>query len=213
MGRGALGARVANEYDFGMFHRARVIFVFLLLGAIVNVAVAWGLAIAGSGVGNLAASSARKAETDFWGYPEAWPHEHDFRYLGFTATELRLPREEKRTDGGWHAAFRIEAGLPLQSLGGVVRGRSQHGQRKPSQHDAILTVPGDTTWLLPYGVNWPRFVANTLFHAALLGLMIFGPLTARATLRRKRRLCVACAYPIGISPVCTECGTAVKHVR
>ena len=31
--------------------------------------------------------------------------------------------------------------------------------------------------------------------------------------RRKRGLCPACAYPIGTSPVCTECGAAIQPQR
>jgi hypothetical protein len=32
----------------------------------------------------------------------------------------------------------------------------------------------------------------------------------RRSLRVKRGLCPACAYPVGVSPVCTECGGCVR---
>jgi predicted amidophosphoribosyltransferase len=53
-------------------------------------------------------------------------------------------------------------------------------------------------------------VINTVFYAVMLWL----PFTALRALRRRRRikrgLCPACAYPVGSSEVCTECGRPVK---
>jgi hypothetical protein len=59
---------------------------------------------------------------------------------------------------------------------------------------------------------WPGFAVNTLFYAAILWLLICGLFALRRfALRRfarvRRGLCPACAYPIGESPVCTECGS------
>jgi hypothetical protein len=59
---------------------------------------------------------------------------------------------------------------------------------------------------------WPGFAINTMFYAGMLWIVF----AARSDLRRWRRwrrirrgLCPACAYPVGTSPVCTECGTAL----
>ena len=55
---------------------------------------------------------------------------------------------------------------------------------------------------LPFG-----FALNTLFYAALLWLLVlFAPRHAR------RGLCPACAYPVGESAVCSECGAPVRAV-
>ena len=58
----------------------------------------------------------------------------------------------------------------------------------------------------PRSPIWPGFAINTIFYAAILWLLFFAPGAVRRTIRRKRGLCPACAYPIGTSPVCTECG-------
>ena len=53
---------------------------------------------------------------------------------------------------------------------------------------------------------WPGFAVNTLFYAGLLWLLILGPFALRRLIRRRRGLCPKCAYPIGESFVCSECG-------
>ena len=65
---------------------------------------------------------------------------------------------------------------------------------------------------LPLRPIWPGFLANTLFYATLLWLLIPGPFALRRFLRMRRELCPQCAYPMGESAVCTECGEALaKH--
>jgi hypothetical protein len=53
---------------------------------------------------------------------------------------------------------------------------------------------------------WPGLAVDLLFWAALLWLLIRGPFALRRFLRLKRGLCPHCAYPMGQSPVCSECG-------
>ena len=62
---------------------------------------------------------------------------------------------------------------------------------------------------LPLLPLFPGFVINTVFYALLLWVIFYGPFAARRMLRRRRGVCAKCAYPIGTSPVCTECGAAV----
>ena len=50
------------------------------------------------------------------------------------------------------------------------------------------------------------FAINTLFYAGVLWVLFCGPFALRRMIRRRRGQCPACAYPIGQSPVCTECG-------
>ena len=59
---------------------------------------------------------------------------------------------------------------------------------------------------MPLGPIPLGFAVNTLFYAALLWLLIPGPFALRRFLRVRRGLCPRCAYPIGESSVCTECG-------
>jgi hypothetical protein len=59
---------------------------------------------------------------------------------------------------------------------------------------------------LPKRPVWLGFVANTFFYAAILWLLIPGPFALRRLIRRRRDLCPKCAYPVGESDACTECG-------
>jgi hypothetical protein len=64
--------------------------------------------------------------------------------------------------------------------------------------------------LLPLRPIWPGFAINTLFYAAILWLLFAAPFALRRMRRIKRGLCPACAYPVGTSAVCTECGEPVN---
>lgn len=60
--------------------------------------------------------------------------------------------------------------------------------------------------LMPW---WPGFVLNTLFYAACSWLLAAGLARFRASRRLSRGQCPKCKYPIGTTPVCSECGFAV----
>lgn len=64
-----------------------------------------------------------------------------------------------------------------------------------------------------YAIRYDGLIVNTLVYALLLWLIFFAPFAARRALRRRRGTCEKCAYPIGTSPVCTECGAAVVAGR
>ena len=55
---------------------------------------------------------------------------------------------------------------------------------------------------------WPGFAVNTLFYAGVLWVLSCGPFALRRMIRKRRGQCTHCAYPIGTSDVCTECGAA-----
>ena len=63
-----------------------------------------------------------------------------------------------------------------------------------------------TARVLPFGLIWPGFGINTLFYSIMLWLLIPGPFVLRRLIRRRRGLCPKCAYPMGESAVCSECG-------
>ena len=52
---------------------------------------------------------------------------------------------------------------------------------------------------------WP-FLVNTLVYAGVLGSMCLLPGWFRRTRRRRRGLCAVCAYPVGPTAACSECG-------
>jgi hypothetical protein len=65
-------------------------------------------------------------------------------------------------------------------------------------------------YVLPRTILWPGFVINTACYAGAIWLLVFGPFAWRRWSRVRRGLCPACAYPVGASPVCTECGRPVR---
>ena len=68
--------------------------------------------------------------------------------------------------------------------------------------------------LLAYLPVWPGFAMNTLIYAVILWLLTLGPFALRRLIRRRRGLCPKCAYPMGESAVCSECGKELpKRVR
>ena len=62
---------------------------------------------------------------------------------------------------------------------------------------------------------WSGFAINTVFYAAMLWLLAFGPFTARRFIRNKRGHCIKCGYDLrgssgGGGEVCPECGTSTS---
>jgi hypothetical protein len=164
-----------------MKRRLVQILVLLVAGAIVNVAVAWGFAIC----------------FDIYPQDYKWVEDLGFTYVRHVAT----PEITK-----W------EVGFPSRSLYCQWQGHEEigwHAIQVPTPLPDRYAFKGDLA-SLPIGVLWPGFAINTIFYAAILGVLFFAPGELRQTIRRRRGLCPACAYPIGASPVCTECGAAVS---
>ena len=65
---------------------------------------------------------------------------------------------------------------------------------------------------LPYIPIPLGFVLNTLFDAAILWSLAFGPFTARRVIRHKHGLCINCGYDLrGVEhEACPECGVVVS---
>jgi hypothetical protein len=93
-----------------------------------------------------------------------------------------------------------ETGLPMRT---VALARTDAGVI------AHLRDPSWTSRLAGYRLVWPGFAINTLFYGAILWLLFAGVGFVKRRRRVKRGLCPACAYPVGVSPVCTECGRVV----
>jgi hypothetical protein len=184
--------------------------LFLLLGAIVNVAVAWGCA---------AWSHLQYERGDEYSPADVeWA-----RSVGFSFDASGLPTVIQRGSGlgvatcdvypyslwGRVGASRYSAGWPWQSL-------QAHFVRSDVRQDWLLkggyalSPEVNQQRVLPYGPIWPDFALNALFYAAILWLLFSAPFTLRHHLRRRRNLCPHCAYPIGMNDVCTECGRALS---
>jgi hypothetical protein len=62
---------------------------------------------------------------------------------------------------------------------------------------------------VPFGILPVGFAVNTLIYTVALGSMLFLSRATRRWIRSRRGRCPRCAYPIGTSDTCTECGEAL----
>jgi len=67
--------------------------------------------------------------------------------------------------------------------------------------------------MIPLRPIWPGFVMNWLFWSLAFGLLWLAVIAGRRFVRHLRRQCGSCGYPVGTSPVCTECGRRVKPME
>jgi hypothetical protein len=118
-----------------------------------------------------------------------------------------------RTYAGWPMfCIRDEQFSYLRSL--LSKGRSEHPRGFAYELPEIGSLfPSRHGFVLPYEPIWPGFAINTIFYAAIAWMLFAVPgalRRLRGGRRIKRGLCPACAYPVGDSRVCTECGKAVR---
>ncbi len=66
---------------------------------------------------------------------------------------------------------------------------------------------------LPVKPAWAGLGADTLVHGVMLWTLLWGTGALRHSVRRRRGLCPTCAYPMGSSALCPECGCATRGTR
>ncbi len=193
-----------------MKRRLLIIAVFLLLGAVLNVAVAWGCALLAPGTDTFERYSGvvdsrlsplvGDADLVLWGAT-------GYSGYGYDVVETTV---RPLVESGWQyssvAIVTGEAGLPLRSVYGHFIARGEFAPRRVCSLAAPWPFAGDPLSFLPFHPTWPAFAINTLLYAAILWLLAGGPSALRRFLRVRRGLCPKCAYPMGESAVCTECG-------
>ncbi len=183
-----------------MKRRLLTMAIFLLLGAVVNVAVAWGASIS-----TPTHRALRVYLVDL--FPEEEAKVAGNRYDGPTVTLTLLHP--------WGAGVGRVSTFPHIFVESGWPTRSREGSMLPDGslvESYLLTQanvgPVDYR-LLPLRPTWPGFGINTLFYAAILWLLIPGPFALRRLIRSRRGLCPSWAYPMGGAAVCTECGKAL----
>ncbi len=189
-----------------MKRRLLTILLFLLLGAVANVAVAWGCAV--RSIWGTGGASVGASESQWWDQraPAGFGGQFDggfcTRSLGALYTWLFSAQQRGVQP---YTALRIKAGIPALAL----EGSFWYDQNRALVYTDPPLAP--QPWLnearpFPFRPLWPGFAINTLFYAAILWLLIGALFVLRRFLRLKRGLCPKCAYPMGESSVCTECG-------
>ena len=212
--------------------------IFLSAGAVVNVAVAWAGAAWAPSAPSVPSVPAVPAvllvqPTFLDGWPEeslwlvgpmpvtepgAWTTPRGSRSSGVGVHLERVslkyvPRDHANLQPFGTNYFRVvhrcRAGLPLLSLEGFCASGWLRARQDalPAPH-WIRALPFR---LLPLRPIWPGLVVNTLLYSLVLWLLSGGPFVLRSFIRLRRGLCTACAYPVGESATCTECGRLVSH--
>ena len=215
-----------------MKRRLLQIIVLLVLGAIVNVAVAWGCA---------AVRSTKFVSVDHvnyhfdqsslqWYMLRLECRSNDRLVWSVSPSDLEsygrhihLPsRDQSDFAPAWSATRWYEA--PTETDDGWVQIEMLVGWPSRSLYSwTLYSTPWESTGIIvdandqntsllrviPLTPRWPGFAINTIFYAAMLWVVFFVSGMVKRRVRRRRGLCPACAYPIGTSAVCTECGAAV----
>jgi hypothetical protein len=191
--------------------------VFLLLGVVVNVAVAWGLCSQPYSMSRITDASddddlewwRSQAPTGFVSRPEVVV---EFCRLGQQLIVMHESSIALLFQVG-ESVRRVRAGWPLFA----VEGAEWVDYRKSIvRYTDLLSAPHELRWLtnrVPVGPVLPGFAINTIFYAAMLWLLFFTTGKIRRFMRIRRHRCPACGYQIasggGIGPVCSECGAAL----
>ena len=214
-------------YGYIVKHRLTKLVVFLLLGAIVNVAVAWGCAgwIDLTGVVPRG-TSPRKYSRYHW---QVFDY---FERIGASRMGWRVPPIIITGDGQTNMDSYMESlpqefepplplgrisdrrGWPLLSMQCAFVETAQDIWNPVYEVDdgiKLTTTPGsDERGLraLPLRPIWTGFAINTVFYAAILWLLTLGPFTARRMIRQRRGHCIKCGYDLRghFSAGCPECG-------
>ncbi len=216
--------------------------VFLLLGAVVNVAVAWGFALRVDVFMNPGRKSYQFTDTrsvfiidftatgskrtqvarSYGDYSRANGHTS-----GFSPDELLADWSHLRTtsesDGftKFSRDVRWEDGRGWPLLSFMAIGKVENLTTRESSIKFGMVVESHP-WrgrgggyneprVIPLQPIWPGFAFNTAFYTVVLWLLLAAPFALRRWRRVRKRLCPKCAYPVGESAVCTECGTYVKR--
>jgi hypothetical protein len=190
--------------------------VFLLLGAIVNVAVAWGLPAIMDEITWSDDGPPTAEDIEWWQATAPAGREISDEpalvirnaALGFFSAYMIEHRRTEASQRKGHTCMRRMMGWPMLSFQSTIW---EDGAR-PGRTLTVRGVVFFLSNLWPIEPLWIGTVINTMLYAAVLwGLfaMFFALLRNRRSKRRiKRGLCPACAYPFGESNICSECGLA-----
>ncbi len=221
-----------------MKRRLLIVALFLGLGAVLNVAVAWACAIwppvcrdpsaipsqhppevLGGAKGRSARQPGYVDTASGFGYTEYFTGISMRSNVASPAANNDRLGSTGRTDpwtlwSPYTDPQAATAGWPLRALDWSIR---KHAAGRSSIYREGLRLPDTMAWLgvapdrrVPLRPLWLGFAVNTLFFA-IVAASVWTPIVAlRRYSRRRHGQCPACGYPVGVSAVCTECGRAVS---
>ncbi len=203
--------------------------LFLVLGAIVNVAVAWGFAAwsAPANVESPEFTSRKIAEDEIEGVTRLRVFGHTRVHHGMfsqlivdgtmghvLATAWIVPGDNySETRAGWPLRTLRCRNLAEIDMGGRMSITISANTANPIEGGIVLSPfptgsPAQSWRALPYQPIWTGVVVNTILYAPLVWILTVSFLKMRRVIRRKRGLCVKCAYDLrgDFSAGCPECG-------
>ena len=194
-----------------MKRRLLFVAVFLLAGAVVNVAVAWGAACWPRDVYSISSkgNAALSVEDIAWWNKHVAPRCHRHVESAWKKREVGIESRifmSAATTQGYVVAIHVASGWPARSMSGELWETQGKGTSPRWPWRRAVVVERYGWFAIPFRPIWPGFAANTVFYATVLWLLIPGPFALRTFIRVKRGLCPACAYPTGQSDACSECG-------
>ncbi len=208
-----------------MVPHLKTVVLFVLLGALANVAVSWACVWFTRKIQWVEVLPPQIKRTDGWLWkPSAgWPEQADepecIRRPGVTLVRVLKGHRanwEEFSATRWFQMYSIRSGWPSKSMESRWESPSQHAPLKSSYDFGVQVVKGGT---FGYGLALSLrpvpapFILNSVVYAVLLYL----PWTLTPTVRRRSRisrsLCTRCKYPVRDLTTCPECGTTVPTRR
>lgn len=197
-----------------------VVLGYLAAGAVVNVVVAWGIAVWVPVPGFTHGSRGAEVPSSMHMIPSDWQpcvRVEEARGIGRTETCAFFGTAGTNSYKGAEFHIRhMQSGWPMRSMEswGTLDLRGQqpwtvathYGVRIPNVVPRLGRYGPRFFFNLPLRPDMPGFPVNTSLYAATLFFLIHALRRFRAGLLLRRRKCPTCAYPIGVSAKCTECG-------
>jgi hypothetical protein len=222
-----------SQRERGYKRRALKLLVFLLaflvVGAIINIAVALVCALKVHGVVHEFGRPPTNAEQTIWslrkpeGYPQGLGAVRVSKAFGLRMRHFLGDMDGRLNPSNMHdtttksnvtpvVGTEVSAGWPMKSLAGMqwtsTEGRSTRVQTSLYRWRRWPAPASGRS--IPYKPVWPGFAINTIFYAAVLWVLFALPGKVRRWRRIKRGQCASCGYSLRdiTSEKCPECGNA-----
>lgn len=212
----------------------------LLIGAIVNVSVAWACSL--SADPNAPAKVQSSMQMESATILKSERSSFGCETTMFERTRVNMPARISRSTAAMPVTVERkrwtvhQSGWPMRALSGGRRvndvspnDANQSGSANaspanastPTESRGRFSVPVRPTqaatndpWtfrMLPMKPMWGGFAVNTVAYSAVLWVVLAIPSALRRKRRIRRALCPVCAYPVGTSDICSECGASLPN--
>ena len=203
-----------------MMRGAMRLLLFVLVGGMVNIAVAWLCALQVTDQSNERAMALRIGDVRRWidhspgTFMLQFGPSRQIEARGLLRTDVEADRPHKA--GRWHRVSSVEAGLPLPALRGErwTHVADQVAATKTEFVSAMdpaalgLYRAANADRLFPLQPILPGFITNTIFFAMVLWVAAKLPRFLRSSSRQLRTRCLACgeSLPADERWRCARCG-------